>query len=310
MRSAALGFLVVLVVAAAAPDAAAPGAKSAALTLSVDRQVYVIPTGRLYMTVPVGFHLSGSAGRRVEVWHCRNGQFDGSKLSYSWPPCSSGDSVFAPNPVPDNFTDDFGEAGRYESFARTSDEISNFVTYTVLDECRWTVVRDRQSVGHSEPGMPYHCNHLRNGPLELRGDDGSRLISTGVGGEARNRYYPNKLSHPDLGISVGEATGYGIRAGSLRLRLGPALGGYLVHVQTPAGFAATFSRADFSVSHRRRVTKIHVYSGRVVIRAGIVDDVGDWVEVACDRRVSLHCLRRMPRTLTLKPGQTRRFHMH
>jgi len=313
VRSPALGFLLVLAVAAAAANVVAPTrseARASALTLSVGQPVYVIPTGRLYMTVPVGFRVDGAANRRVEVWHCRNGHFDRAKLRYSWPPCSSDDSVFGPNPVPGSFTDEFGEAGRYESFARTDDEISNFVTYTVLDECRWTVVRDSQRIGHSEPGMPYHCNHLRNGPLELRAADGSRLVSTGVGAEMRNRYYPNRLSNPDLGISVGEATGYGIKRGSLRLRLGRALGAYLVHVQTPAGLAVTFGRADFSISHRGRVTKIHVYGGRVVIQAGIIDDFGDWVEYACDGKVSLSCLKRRLRTLTLKRGQSRRIRMH
>jgi hypothetical protein len=286
----------------AAPGSAAPSA----LTLSVDQQVYVIPTGRLHTYVPVGFHVSGVAGQRVEVWHCRNGRYGPADVWLSWPPCSSNDSVFG-QPMGDSWTDEFGEAGRYQSFARTTGELSNFVTFTVLDECRWTVIRDQQRFGHSEPGMPYHCDHLRNGPLELRADDGSRLISTGYGSAGRSSYYPNRLSNQDYGFSIGEVHNWP-SLGSLRLKLGPKIGSFLVYVQTPNGMAATFGRTDFSVSHRRRVTRVHVFRGKVIVKAGFAAylDLGDWVEKVCKGQVSLRCLRKMPRTLTLKAGQSRK----
>src|SRR5687768_18453245 len=175
-----LGLVIAVNGFEATPTAAAP----AALTLSVEQQVYVIPEGRQRTYVPVRFQVSGGAGRRVEVWHCRNGRYGPADVWLSWPPCSSNDSVFG-QPIGDSWTDQFREAGRYQSFARTTSGLSNFVTFTVLDECRWTVIRDVQRFGHSEPGMPYHCNHLRNGPLELRADDGSRLISTGRSEERR-----------------------------------------------------------------------------------------------------------------------------
>jgi hypothetical protein len=285
----------------AAPGSAAPSA----LTLSVEQQVYVIPTGRLHTYVPVRFRVSGGAGR-VEVWHCRNGRYGPADVWLSWPPCSSNDSVFG-QPMGDSWTDEFGDAGHYQSFARTTGELSNFVTYTVLDECRWTVIRDQQSFGHSEPGMPYHCNHHRNGLLELRADDGSRLISTGYGYAGRNGYYPNRLSNPDMRFGVGDS--YNRPAvGSLRLTLGPKIGSFLIHVTTPNGMIATFGRADFRVSHRNRLTRVHVYSGRVIVTAAFLADydLGDWVERVCKGQVSFRCIKRMPRTLTLKKGQSRK----
>lgn len=307
MRSAAIAFLVFgLAIAVNGVEAEPTDAAPTALTLSVEQPVYVIPSGRLNMWVPIRFYVGGQAGRRIDVWYCRNGQFYRDRLRYSWPPCSSDDSVFG-QPTGDSWVDEFDNAGRYEAFARTSDEISNFATFTVLDECRWTVVRDEQSFGHSEPGMPYHCNHHRNGPLELRADDGSRLISTGYGNAMRNRYYPNRLSHPDLRFGVGDA--YNRPAvGSMRLTLGPKLGGFLVHVNTPNGMIATFGRADFRVSHRNRLTKVHVFAGKVTVTAAFLADydLGDWVEAVCDRQVSFRCIRRMPRTLTLKKGQSRK----
>jgi hypothetical protein len=286
----------------ATPGEAAPSA----LTLSVEQPTYVIPTGRLRTYVPVRFRVSGGGGRRVEVWHCRNGRYGPGDVWLSWPQCSSNDSVFG-QPTGDTWVDQFGEAGRFQSFARTTDELSNFVTFTVLDECRWTVIRDTQRIGHSEPGMPYHCNHLRNGPLELRADDGSRLVSTGYGSAMRNRYYPNRLSNPDLRIGVGDSYDRP-HLGSLRLKLGPAIGGFLIHVNTPNGMIATFGRADFSVSHRNRLTRVHVFSGKVTVTAaGLADyDLGDWVERVCNKQVSFRCIRRMPRTLTLKRGQSRK----
>jgi hypothetical protein len=99
----------------AAPGSAAPSA----LTLSVGQQVYVIPTGRLHTYVPVGFRVSGGAGQRVEAWHCRNGRYGPADVRLSWPPCSSNDSVFG-QPMGDSWIDEFDDAGRYQSFARTS----------------------------------------------------------------------------------------------------------------------------------------------------------------------------------------------
>jgi hypothetical protein len=83
-----------------------------------------------------------------------------------------------------------------------------------------------------------------------------------------------------------------------------------VHVETPAGFVVAFGRVDFSVSHRGRVTRVHVFSGRVVVKAGIIDDSGDWVEGACNRQVSFQCLKRMPRSLVVNRGRSRRIVMH
>jgi hypothetical protein len=207
----------------------------------------------------------------------------------------------------DSWTDEFDDAGRYQSFARTTGELSNLVTFTILDECRWTVIRDQQRFGHSEPGMPYHCDHLRNGPLELRADDGSRLISTGYGSAGRSSYYPNRLSNQDYGFSIGEVHNWP-SLGSLRLKLGPKIGSFLVYVHTPNGMAATFGRTDFSVSHRRRVTRVHVFRGKVIVKAGFAAylDLGDWVEKVCKGQVSFRCLRKMPRTLVLKAGQSRK----
>jgi hypothetical protein len=286
----------------AAPGSAAPSA----LTLSVEQQVYVIPTGRQRTYVPVRFQVSGGAGQRVEVWHCRNGRYGPADVWLSWPPCSSNDSVFG-QPTGASWTDEFGDAGRYQSYARTTGELSNFVTFTVLDECRWTVIRDAQRFGHSEPGMPYHCNHLRNGPLELRADDGSRLISTGYGSAGRNGYYPNRLSTPDMGFRVGDVHNWPA-LGSLRLKLGPKIGSFLIYVQTPNGLLATIGRTDFSVSHRRRVTRVHVYRGKAIVKAGFAayHDLGDWVEHVCKGQVTFRCLQKMPRTLTLKAGQSRK----
>ena len=307
VRAVAVAFgLVGLAIAVngvrATPGSAAPSA----LTLSVEQQVYVIPTGRLHTYVPVRFQVTGGAGQRVEAWHCRNGRYGSADVWLSWPPCSSNDSVFG-QPMGDVWTDEFGEAGRYQSFARTTGELSNFVTFTVLDECRWTVIRDTQRFGHSEPGMPYHCNHLRNGPLELRADDGTRLISTGYGSAGRNSYYPNRLSDTDYGFSIGEVHNWPA-VGSLRLKLGPRMGGFLVHVTTPNGMIATFGRADFRVSHQRRLTRVRVYSGRVIVKAGFAEDVflGDWVEKVCKGKVSFRCLTKIPRTLVLKAGQSRK----
>ena len=282
-------------------------ARSASLTISVERPVYEIPSGRLNMWVPIRFYLGGWAGRRTDVWYCRNGQFYRDRLRESWPQCTSGDSSFGLTTGENSWVDEFDNAGRYEAFARTTDEISNFATFTVLDECRWTVVRDTQSFGHSAPGMPYHCNHHRNGPLELRGDDGSRLISTGYGNASRNRYYPNRLSHPDLRFGVAESYDRP-HVGSMRLKLGPKLGGFLVHVETPAGVIATFGRAEFRVSHSRRLTTVRVYAGKVIVTAApLADlDLGDWVEAVCNRQVSLRCLTKMRRTLVLKRGQSRK----
>ena len=84
------------------------------------------------------------------------------------------------------------------------------------------------------------------------------------------------------------------------------LGSFLVHVTTPVGMIATFGRADFRVSHRHRLTRVHVYAGKVVVTAApLADlDLGDWVEVVCNRRVSLRCLTRMPRSLTIKRGRS------
>jgi hypothetical protein len=284
------------------PIQAAPSA----LTLSVGQQVYVIPSGRLHTYVPVQFHIAGAANQRVEVWHCRNGHYGPNDVWLSWPPCSSDDSVFG-QPQGDEWVDQFGEAGRYESFARTTTDLSNHVTFTVLDECRWTVIRDAQNFGHSEPGMPYHCSHRRNGPLELRAADGSRLISTGYGAAGRSSYYPNHLSNPDMGFAVGDV--YDRPAvGSLRLKLGPTIGSFLIHVTTPNAMIATFGRTDFSVSHRKRVTRVHVYSGKVTVTAAFAADLdlGDWVEHVCKRQVSMRCLRKVPRTITLKRGQSRK----
>jgi len=308
VKSLALGFGV-LMIAAIALDGlrAEPShARANALTLSVERPVYEIPSGRLNMWVPIRFYLGGLAGRRPDVWYCRNGQFYRDRLRYSWPPCSSGDSVFG-LPTGESWVDEFDNAGRYEAVALTTDEISNFVTFTVLDECRWTVIRDAQSIGHSEPGMPYHCNHNRNGPLGLRADDGSRLISTGYGNAYRNRYYPNRLSNPDLRFGVADSYDRP-HVGSMRLKLGPTIGSFLVHVETPAGMIATFGRAEFRVSHRGRLTRVHVFSGRVIVTAApLADlDLGDWVEYVCHQRVSFRCISRMPRTLTLKRGQSRK----
>jgi hypothetical protein len=308
MRSAALGvvLLVATAIALGGVQARPTDARPGALTLSVERPQYEIPSGRLNTWVQIRFYLAGLNGRRTEAWHCRNGHFDRSKLRYSWPPCSSGDSVFGQPTGEDSWVDEFDNAGRYESFVRTNDEISNFVTFTVLDECGWVVVRDQQWIGHSEPGMPYHCNHLRSGPLELRAADGSRLVSSGVGSAMRNRFYPNRLSQPDLRIGVGEAFDNHTRpVGSLRLLLGPVIGGFLVHVHTPAGMVMTFGRADFSISHQRRVTKVRVYAGKVVVLGyTFEEDIGDWVQVACHRRVSLRCLTRMPRSLVLRRGRS------
>jgi len=286
----------------ATPSEAAPSA----LVLSVEQQTYVIPTGRLRTYVPVRFRISGGANRRVEVWHCRNGRYGPGDVWLSWPQCSSNDSVFG-QPMGDSWVDQFGDAGRYQSFARTTDELSNFVTFTVLDECRWTVIRDAQRFGHSEPGMPYRCNHLRNGPLELRADDGTRLISTGYGSAGRNGYYPNRLSNPDMGFGIGDVHNWPA-FGSLRLKLGPKIGSFLIHVQTPNGMLATLGRTDFSVSHQRRVTRVRVYRGRAIVKAGFAAylDLGDWVEHVCKGRVSFRCLQKMPRTLTLKAGQSRK----
>jgi len=288
----------------AAPTEAAPSS----LTLSVAQQLYVIPAGRLHTYVPVQFQIAGRAGRTVEVWHCRNGHYAPSDVWLSWPPCSSGDSVFSTGDWQDSFSDEFGDAGRYESYARASGgELSNTVSFTILDECRWTVIRDKQSYEHSEPGMPYHCDHLRTGPLELRADDGSRLISTGYGSAGRNRYYPNQLSSRDLGFGVGDL--YNKPAvGSLRLKLGPTIGSFLIHVNTPNGMIATTGRVDVSISHRKRLTRIHVYSGKVVVTAafGAEYDLGDWVEHVCHRQVSMRCLRKIPRTITLERGQSRK----
>jgi hypothetical protein len=286
----------------ATPGDAAPSA----LRLSVEQQTYVIPTGRLRTYVPVRFQISGGANRRVEVWHCRNGRYGPGDVWLSWPQCSSNDSVFG-QPIGESWVDEFGDAGRYQSFARTTDELSNFVTFTVLDECRWTVIRDQQRFGHSEPGMPYHCNHRRNGPLELRADDGSRLISTGYGSAGRSSYYPNRLSNPDMGFGIGDVHNWPA-FGSLRLKLGPKIGSFLIHVQTPNGMAATFGRTDFSVSHQRRVTRVRVYRGKVIVKAGFASylDLGDWVEHVCKGQVSFRCLRKMPRTLVLKAGQSRK----
>ena len=310
MRSAAIGSLFLAVLAAAALNGirAAPlQATSSALTISTDRALYEIPPGRLNTWVPIRFSVAGMAGRRIEVWYCRNGHFYRDKLRYSWPPCTSDDSVFGTPTGGDSWVDEFDNAGRYEAFARTSDEISNFATFTVLDECRWTVVRDEQSFGHSEPGMPYHCNHHRNGLLELRSDDGSRLISTGYGYASRNWYYPNQLSNPDLGFGVADSTDRPA-VGSMRLKLGPKIGSFLVHVSTPAGMVATFGRTDFRVSHQRRLTRVHVYSGKVIVTAAFAADLdlGDWVEGACHKRVSFRCLTRMPRTVVVKRGQSMR----
>jgi hypothetical protein len=307
VRAVAIAFVLVgLAIAVNGVRAESTEAAPSALTISVERPVYEIPSGRLNMWVPIRFSVGGQAGRRIDVWYCRNGRFYRDRLRYSWPPCSSDDSVFG-QPTGDSWVDQFDNAGRYEAFARTSDEISNFATFTVLDECRWTVIKDEQSFGHSEPGMPYHCNHHRNGLLELRADDGSRLISTGYGNAMRNRYYPNRLSNPDLRFGVGDS--YNRPAiGSLRLKTGPTIGGFLVHVNTPNGMIATFGRADFRVSHARRLTRVRVFSGKVIVTARpLADhDLGDWVEHVCNGRVSLRCLSRMSRTLTLKKGQSRK----
>ncbi len=306
MKAAAVAFVLVGLTIALNGVRAAPGsATPSALTLSVEQQVYVIPTGRLHTRVPVRFQVSGGTGR-VEVWHCRNGRYGPADVWLSWPPCSSNDSVFG-QPMGASWTDEFGEAGRYQSFARTTGELSNFVTFTVLDECRWTVIRDQQRFGHSEPGMPYHCNHLRNGPLELRADDGSRLISTGYGGARRNRHYPSRLSNPDYGFGIGEVHNWP-SFGSLRLKLGPVIGSYLVYVTTPNGMVATFGRTEFRVSHQRRVTRVHVYKGKVIVTAAFAADLdlGPWVEHVCKGQVSFRCLRKMPRTLVLKAGQSRK----
>ena len=308
VRSAAIGVLVcALAIAFDGVGTEASQARSSSLTLSVERPLYEIPSGRLNMWVPIRFYVAGRAGRRIDVWYCRNGHFSRDKLRYSWPPCSSDDSTFGLPTGEDSWVDEFDNAGRYEAFARTSDEISSFATFAVLDECRWTVVRDEQSFGHSEPGMPYHCNHHRNGPLELRADDGSRLISTGYGYASRNWYYPNRLSNPDLGFGVADSYDRP-HIGSMRLKLGPTLGSFLVHVETPAGMVATFGRADFRVSHRGRLTRVHVYSGKVTVTAafGADLDLGDWVAYVCHRQVSFRCIKRMPRTLTLKRGQSRK----
>jgi hypothetical protein len=307
VRAAAIAFVLCgLAIAVNGVEATPTEAASSALTLSVEQQMYVIPSGRLRTYVPVRFHIAGGAGRRVEVWHCRNGRYGPGDVWLSWPQCSSNDSVFG-QPMGDSWTDEFGDAGRYQSFARTTGELSNFVTFTVLDECRWTVIRDQQRFGHSEPGMPYHCNHLRNGPLELRADDGSRLISTGYGSAGRNGYYPNRLSNPDMGFGIGDVHNWPA-SGSLRLKLGPKIGSFLIHVQTPNGMLATLGRTDFSVSHRRRVTRVHVYRGKAIVKAGFAAylDLGDWVEHVCKGQVSFRCLQKMPRTLTLKAGQSRK----
>lgn len=309
MRALAVAFLLAgLAVAGQAIGATPTQAASSALTLSVGQQLYVLPTARLHTYVPVQFQIGGRAGRTVEVWHCRNGHYAPNDMWLSWPPCSSGDSVFSTGDWEDTFSDEFGDAGRYESYARASGgELSNRVTFTILDECRWTVLRDQQTYEHSDPGMPYHCDHLRTGPLELRADDGSRLISTGYGSAVRNRYYPSQLSTPDLRFGVGDL--YNKPAvGSLRLKLGPTIGSYLIHVNTPNAVIVTTGRVEFRVSHLKRLTRIHVYSGKVVVTANtFLDyDLGDWVEQVCHRKVSFRCLRKVPRTITLKRGQTRK----
>ena len=307
MRAFAVASLLAgLGIAGNAVEAPPTQAAPSALTLSVGQQVYVIPSGRLHTYVPVQFQIAGSGNQRVEVWHCRNGHYGPNDVWLSWPPCSSNDSVFG-QPQGNAWVDEFGDAGRYESFARTTGELSNHVTFTVLDECRWTVIRDAQTFGHSEPGMPYHCSHLRNGPLELRADDGSRLISTGYGAAGRNSYYPNHLSNPDMGFNVADVYNRP-SVGSLRLKLGPTIGSFLIHVVTPNAMIATFGRTDFSVSHKKRLTRVHVYSGKVTVTAafGADYDLGDWVEHVCKRQVSIRCLRKMSRTITLKRGQSRK----
>jgi hypothetical protein len=154
--------------------------------------------------------------------------------------------------------------------------------------------------------MPYHCNHLRNGPLELRAGDGTQLISTGYGSAVRNQY-GSHLSHPDLGLGIGSVHNWPA-LGSLRLKLGPTMGSHLVHVETPNGMIATFGRADFLVTHQRRVTKVRVFSGRVIVTASFSADLflGEWVEKVCNGQVSFRCLKKLPRTLTLKRGQSRK----
>ena len=226
MRSAALGSLFLAILAAALtgtsvqPSQAAPSS----LTISVEH-------GRCTRSPPAGSTLGcRSASPSPGRWPVA-----GSRSGIAATATSSATScVTAGRPVRattrssgrrrerDSWVDEFDDAGRYEAFARTTDEISNFATFTpVLDECRWTVVRDQQSFGRSETGDAVcHCNHHRNGLLELAADDGTRLISTGYGYASKNWYYPNRLSNPDLGFGVADS--YDRPAiGSMRLKLGP-----------------------------------------------------------------------------------------
>jgi hypothetical protein len=71
---------------------------------------------------------------------------------------------------------------------------------------------------------------------------------------------------------------------------------------------STFGHADFRVSHRNRLTRVHVYSGRVTVTAAFAADLdlGDWVERVCKNQVSFRCIKRVPRTITLKRGQSRK----
>jgi hypothetical protein len=110
-----------------------------------------------------------------------------------------------------------------------------------------------------------------------------------------------------MGFAVGDV--YDRPAiGSLRLKLGPTIGSFLIHVTTPNAMIATFGRTDFSVSHRKRLTRVHVFSGKVTVTAafGAGYDLGDWVEQVCKRQVSFRCLHKVPRTITLKRGQSRK----
>ena len=66
MRAVAVAFVLVGLAIALNGVGAVPGsAAPSALTLSVEQQVYVIPTGRLHTYVPVRFQISGGAGQRL-----------------------------------------------------------------------------------------------------------------------------------------------------------------------------------------------------------------------------------------------------
>lgn len=264
---------------------------------------------------------------------CRNGRFDRATLlaegAFARGACSSG------IPGQDGASGDATTAhmfpqsvGRYEAVQtrRAGCEwceppvephwnVSNIVTFDVVDPCRLTLVsfESRTRTPGLTAGAPMDCNlFLLEGRAELRGEDRSSIrlaASNGLTLESSSK----ELGGPVLRLSAS-----GNRA-DVAYRLGPRLGGFvLTYGTTPAVTAISLGQSDVTLTHRNGQTTMRVRRRPVVAVRLTFLHVLDAIKRACgNRRPTVKCLARIryrlspgqkiERATIVRAGQTRRF---